>query len=739
MTDQQESRVIGMQRSDIDEDEISLDDLLDVVIGARWLIGVIAAAFLFFGIAYALIATPIYQADSLLQVEAEKSGLGALEITELLEGDASTTAEIELLRSRMVLGTAVDNLRLDIQATPHYFPIIGEAIARRHDGNGAAGAWFGMDSYAWGGELLTIDTLEVPLAYLGEPLILVAGQGGAYTLENEDGDTLLRGKVGESVVSGTGNAVFSMFVPELIANEGTNFTITRSTRLKVIEDLQKNLSVSEKGKNSGVLSIALTGPDPQDVRKVVNEIANIYVRKNVERKSAEAEKTLEFLDEQLPDIKQRMEAAEVALNNYRLEMGSIDLPLETQALLEQVVTAEEELLQLEQERDGLIQRFTVEHPMIVALDDQIQRVRRIVEGLNTSIQKLPDTQQEVLRLHRDVQVSTELYTALLHNAQELRVVKAGTVGNVRVVDYAETPYKPIKPKKSMIVLLSLMLGLFAGLVAAFVRKALTGGVEDPDLIEQAVGIPVYAVVTHSGKQDKLEREIKAGATSHKVLAEWDQNDVAIEAIRNLRTALHFGMLDVINNIIMITGPAPGIGKSFVSVNLAAILASADKKVLLIDGDLRLGHLHESFGFNKENGVTEFVSGAVKIGDIIKRTTVQNVDLITTGKKPPNPAELLLHTRFVNLLKVLSKQYDHVIIDSAPILAVTDAGIIGQMAGATLMVLKAGEHPMREIELAVKRMRQSKVNLRGLVVNDLRVTSRKYGAGKYNYQYAYDNK
>jgi len=181
---------------------------------------------------------------------------------------------------------------------------------------------------------------------------------------------------------------------------------------------------------------------------------------------------------------------------------------------------------------------------------------------------------------------------------------------------------------------------------------------------------------------------------------------------------------------MIAGPSPSVGKSFVSVNLAAVLSSNDKKVLLIDGDIRRGHLHEYLGIERKNGLSDFVAGEIPIGEAMHQTVVPGLTLIPTGTIPPNPSELLLHQRFANCLSVLTPRYDHIIIDSPPILAVTDAAI------ATLMVLKSGEHPMREIEQAVKRLQQSDVNLRGILFNDIRTESRRYGPGKYNYQYVY---
>jgi tyrosine-protein kinase Etk/Wzc len=510
----------------------------------------------------------------------------------------------------------------------------------------------------------------------------------------------------------------------------------RQPRLTAIQLLQGRLNVSERGDWSGILSVSVEGEDPESVQQQVNEIANVYVRQNVERKSAEAQQTLEFLDEQLPIVRQTMEAAELALNSYRLEKGSIDLPLETQTILQTIVSVESQVNALQQEREKVTLAFTEVHPTIIALDRQIERLSGELRQLNEQVRELPSTQQEVLRLIRDVEVNTALYTSLLDTAQELRVVKAGTIGNVRVIDYAVKPAYPFKPSKARIMLFSLLLGLFAGVGTAFARKALKAGVEDPDLIEKQVNIPVYATISHSKRQDRIYRDLKSKNAKRAILAVDSPNDPSIESLRNLRTALHFGMMDVKNNCIMIAGPSPTVGKSFVSVNLAAVLTSSDKKVLLIDGDLRRGHLHEYLGIERKNGLSEFISGDIPIGQALRQTPIRGLTLIPTGAIPPNPAELLLHKRFANCLSVLTPRYDHIIIDSPPILAVTDASIIGQMVGGTLMVLKAGAHPMREIELAVKRLKQADVNLRGILFNDINVQSQRYGAGKYSYQYTY---
>ena len=709
--------------TDIDEDEIDLGDLLGVLIENRWLIIGITLVALLIGTYRAFTAVPIYEADGLLQVEEKKSGLGDLDLIGLLGGgDVPISAEIEILRSRSVLGAVVDNLQLDIYAEPD-LSVIGAALARRAPANERP--------------MIKVDTLELPDYMLGQSLTLVALGLKKYELLDETGKSLLHGTVGETAaMTLPGGQSITLFVSLLQGELDQAFILVRELRIDSLQSLQARMSVSERGDWSGILAIRVEGTDPDSVRRQVNEIANVYVRQNVERKSAEAKQTLDFLGEQLPVVRQDVETAELALNTYRLEKGSIDLPLETQTILQTIVSVEGQYNALQQQREKTTLAFTSNHPMVIGLDRQIDRLNAELAELSEQVRDLPTTQQEVLRLIRDVEVNTVLYTSLLNTAQELRVVKAGTVGNVRIIDYAVKPSWPIAPRKSRILLLSLLLGGFMGVAAAFAKKALKAGVDDPDLIEKHINIPVYATIAHSKNQDRIYKKLESHEAKRAILAIDNPDDPAIESLRNLRTALHFGMMDVKNNCIMIAGPSPTVGKSFVSVNLAAVLTSNDKKVLLIDGDMRRGHLHKYLGIKRENGLSDFISGEIPIGRALHQTTIKGLTLIPSGKIPPNPSELLLHKRFTNCMSVLTPRYDHIIIDSPPILAVTDATIIGQMAGGTLMVLRAGEHPMREIEQAVKRLQQAGVNVRGLLFNDVNVQSRRYGAGKYSYQYSY---
>ena len=720
------------QGFDQSEDEIDLSELIGTLIEAKWLISIIAGVFLVAGVFYALVATPIYQADAVLQIEEKSGGMPGLgDLSDMLTTDALAATEIEIIKSRNIIGKAVDKLNLTINAQPDYLPIIGAAIARRYSG---AEVSSGMGSYAWGGERIQLQRLVLP-SYLSKGVVLTAGEGQQYTLTDIDGEALLTGSVGE-VASTNGVEVF---VSELVAREGAEFNLSQSSRIEAINDLQEEIKVSEKGKKTGILRISLDGEDPALISRIIDSVANLYLRQNVERMSEEAESGLKFLQRQLPLIKDEMEAAEIELNSYRMSKSSVDLTLEAQSLLDRIITIEAQLAELEVKRADISKKYTDVHPIMITLVNHEAKLKEQLEKINSRAHGLPKTQQEILRLSRDVEVATTIYTQLLNKVQELKVAKAGTVGNVRIIDTALTAEKPIKPKKAMIVLLSLVLGIFLGIAVAFVRRAMNKGVEDPDSIEKNIGIPVYANIPLSIKQALLDKDVAAGKAKHTILCEHDPKDQAIEGLRSLRTNLHFALLEAKNNIVMITGPAPGVGKSFVSTNFAHTIAQSEQRVLLIDADMRKGHINKEYDMTRSPGLSELITGEVDIKSAVRNTGFENVDVLTTGNMPPNPSELLMHENFEKYLGEFSKDYDLVLIDTPPLLAVTDAAVIGRLCGTTFVLLRYGVHSMAEIHAVTKRLRQNSIEPRGFVFNALqpRKGYGKYGYGKYgNYNYEY---
>jgi len=739
----QQSPVVNVQ--DDNNEEIDLLGLFGTLIDHRWLIAVITGAFMVVGVAYAILATPIYQANALLQVEPKKNDLlGFSDVSSMLGKESPSATEIELIKSRTVIGKTVDNLKLDIVVEPNYFPIIGEFVARRFKNkhpNSVASPTFGMSRFHWGGESLKVFQLELPKSLIGKELTLTVGENGNFTLQDEDGNTLASSKVGQVF----DQAGVKVQIEDMRANPGARFTIIRNSRLTSILDYQEVLDVVERGKESGIIGLALESADASQAVKILNKIAEFYVQQNIQRTSAEAAQSLEFLREQLPQVRKDLEKAGNALNEYQIRSKSVDISLETKAILDQIVALDTSISELKLQQAEMDRKFTRQHPAYRALLNQIAELSEKQKGLASKVEGLPATQQELLSLTRDVEVGTAIYTQLLNKSQELDVMRAGTVGNVRLIDTADVNIdKPVKPRKIFIVIFATLLGGILSIALVLVRKVLNRGVESPDAIEQ-LGLPVYASIPFSALQKAEEEKfVRPGGRSNNassLLAVSHPTDLAVEALRSLRTSLHFAMLEVKNNRLMISGPSPKVGKTFVSANLAAVIAQAGQRVLLIDVDMRKGYLHKILEVSDNNGLSDILAKRCDVKSAIHKTCVDGFDFVSRGKIPPNPSELLMHSNFTDLLEQVSDLYDLVILDTPPILAVTDAAIVGRQSGTSLIVTRFGLNPAREIHLTVNRFAQNGIDIKGAIFNGVeKRASAKYGYntyGYYHYEYASD--
>ncbi|WP_010605766.1 polysaccharide biosynthesis tyrosine autokinase [Pseudoalteromonas maricaloris] len=736
--------LISNQKSSKEEtQEIDLMALVGALLDAKFFIAGITALFMLLGIAYAIFSTPIYQATAMVQVE-EKGGSvpGFDDMSGMFESTSAAVTEIELLKSRSVIGEAVDTLNLDTVVEPKLFPLFGSRSFRKFVAQSegeVAEPSLGASSYAWGGEQVEIHRFKVPSSAIGEEFVLQTRAEESFALLTSDGDEVLAGKVGEEVKQGQ----FELTIKTLIARPETEFSIVKRNRLQTILDLQSAISASEKGKDSGIINLALQSASPEYAEKVLDKVAGIYVRRNVERNSAEAQQSLEFLEVQLPEVKRNLERAEKAFNDYQIRQESIDISLETQGVLEQIVKLETKLQELELKRLELGRKFKREHPSYRGVVEQIDTVKRQRNELAGEVQGLPETQRELLRLKRDVEVNNEIYTLLLGKTQELDIVRAGTVGNVRIVDYAEVnTTQPVKPQKALIVVMATMLGGMLAVAIVLVQKALHKGIEDPAEIE-ALGLPVYASVPFSEYQVKLTGFAKARkgkvAKAKSILAMDNPADLSVEALRSLRTSLHFAMLEAKNNVIAISGPSPGVGKSFITVNLATVLAQSGKRILVIDADMRKGYLQTQFGMKWDDGLSDYLSGRLNLAQVIKPSQVEGLQVMTRGQIPPNPSELLMHENFSKLIGEVSKMYDLVIVDTPPILAVTDPAIVSAHAGTTLLVTRFGQNHAKELEITRNRFEQNGIDVKGVVFNGVvRKSTNAYGYyGYYNYEYKSD--
>lgn len=706
-----------------ESDEIDIGRLIGELIDHRKLIISITALFTLAAILYAVLSTPVYQANALIQVEQKQGNAILNSLSQVLpDAQPQSAPEIALLQSRMILGKTVDDLNLQIQAREKHLPLIGRGLARlSKDKEGE----------------ISISSLYLPPDGSDVPEIeLVVKDNNHYTINT--GSDSFTGTVGELFEKNK----IKIKVDKIDAEPGTTFRVRYLTKLKAITDLQDRFSVSDQGKDTGMLNLSLTGEDPDLIAKILDDISNNYLAQNIARQAAQDAKSLEFLNKQLPQVRTDLDSAEGKLNEYRKQKDSVDLSLEAKSVLDQIVNVDNQLNELTFRESEISQLYTKEHPTYKALMEKQKTLQEEKGRLNKKISSMPATQQEVLRLSRDVESGRAVYMQLLNRQQELNIAKSSAIGNVRIIDEAVTQPIPVKPKKVLTVLIGFILGAIISIGAVLIQIFLRRGIESPEQLEE-LGINVYATIPVSEylskKRVKGIKQSKLDGSEVFLILE-NPADIAIEALRGLRTSLHFAMMEARNNVLMISGASPNTGKTFISTNLAAIIAQTGKSVLFIDTDMRKGYVHKLFNSSNENGLSDVLVGKTSPSDAVRKLTDAGFDFIARGMVPPNPAELLMHHRFDSLIKWASANYDLVIIDTPPILAVTDAAIIGNYAGTTLLVACFEENTAKEIEVSIKRFENSGVTVKGCILNGaMKKASNYYGYGYSHYGYQYNEK
>ena len=720
------------------EDDIDIPTLVSTLTDNKWPILFGTLAFFIVSVAYVLLATPQYEANAVVQVESRPPTVPGLNQPTTAPAppivDAPAATETQLLTSRRVLGEAIERLDLDTVVEPVRMPLIGETMARMqqrlHPGE-VASPWFGLDSYAWGGEQVDVGSFEVPEQLVGIPLQLIAGERGKYKLLDPDGNLMLEGRVGQKATNGRG---LTLEVERLAANPGTRFEMTRLNTMALMTKLKKDITVSEQGRNSGIINLTYPHPDALRAKQVLDQITQAYVRQNVARNSAEAAKRLQFVTEQLPKVRRELADAQARLNTFQSRTRTMDVGVSNKALLDQTVALDQSIQQLQVQRADIASRYTPEHPVYQSLMRQIGQFEAKKNQIMGQIGNLPDTQQGLFRLNRDVEVINQTYANLLDQAQQLNIAAASAVGNARVIDPADVNMdSPSWPKPLIVIGAGTLIGAMFMVAFVLTRQMFRRGVEDPVDIE-LLGLPVYASIPFSAKGKQIVAQPGTAARrdgKQRLLAFRSPSDLAMEALRTLRTSLHFARFEMKNNMLMIAAPSPGVGKSFVCANLAVTMAQAGQRVLLVDADMRRGTLHLALGTRADGGLSELISGRIdEIQAVRKVGGTENLSFISRGTIPPNPSELLMHPRFTSLLDKLAQQYDIVVIDTPPVLAVTDAAVIGHQTGTCLMVVRFGLNQQREIALAKQRLEQNGVEVRGAIFNAVQ----KRGSGQYAYTY-----
>ncbi|EMD1491301.1 tyrosine protein kinase [Acinetobacter baumannii] len=714
------------------EDTIDLKELFFSLIAQWKLIALCVILSVVCALLYLRVTPDTYSVDALVQVEDSKGASAALlgDLSQMIEQKSPAQAEIEILKSRLVLGSVIKDLHLNIQVSS-----TENTLTHRLLSDADYKTEYTTKSVIFKDGLKSFDIrqFEIPAYYLDKNLLLDFDKQSLRLTDPVTEEVILTVPLNQvnHVAGPHGLWKVAIFTKDQF---DATYNIKSLSLPIAVNAISANYAVAERGKLTGVLGLNYQGQDKEHITKVLNAILATYSAQNIERRSAESAQTLKFLDEQLPDLKKQLDDAERQFNKFRQQYNTVDVTKESELYLTQSITLETKKAELEQKQAEMAAKYTAEHPAMREINGQLAAINKQIGELNSTLKQLPDVQRQYLQLYREVEVKTQLYTALLNSYQQLRIAKAGEIGNVRIVDTAVEPVEPIKPKKLLVLILSVFVGGFIGALIALLRNMLRTGIKDSGQIENEMDLPVYATVPRSPIQESRIKILKK-KKSIPILAVKNSDDIAIESLRSIRTAIHFALANVKNNIIMIAGPSPEVGKSFISTNLATIFAQGNKRVLLIDADMRRGYMHKYFDVDVKPGLSELLSGQADLQKVLHKTQVANLDVITRGKSPTNPSEILSSNQFKELLEQLQSQYDHIIIDTPPVLAVTDGIIISQYTGVNLIVARYAKSQMKELELTVNRFEQAGVKVNGFILNDIQRASAGYGYG-YNYAYAY---
>jgi tyrosine-protein kinase Etk/Wzc len=748
-------------RAAVDDHQFSPRDMLNLMRDHVWDILAITVVAVVLALVYVLLATPLYSADVLVRVDAPApNALGIVAQNQEAPQPGAVTAgntELEVMQSRSVFEPVVQRYNFDITVTPRTFPFLGALASKFATEGQPSRPWFGLDSFAWGGEDVQVAALQVPRALEEESLKLIPLADDRYELLGPSGKLLLTGEVGQPAAADG----ISMMVTRLVARPGTEFSVVRWNPLDAVIRLQRDVKVTSKGKDTGVVQLSYIDRDPSKAADVANALAQQYIASAVVNRQRDDSKTLDFINQELPRVRADLARAEEALTAYQLSSQSIAPTTEAQTYLQGGIAFQQQIATLQNQRTQLLQKYTPDSSWVRNIDTQLQQLNAHKADFNARFADMPASERKSADLRRDKEVAQSVYMEMVNKAEQLQVRRASTTGGAHIVDDALRPHRPVKPNRLLVVSAATGLGLFLGAFFVFIRRHVMAGVTDPLFVEHRLSVPVFGEVLFSQPQAKLEQEIalelrkvrsrkgsalvavqaasqapsgntagipQLAGSRTRVLADRYRHDVSVEALRAVRTALNRDIVHAPNNVVMFTGPTPFAGKSFVAANMAVLQAEIGSRVLLIDADMRRGHLASYFNQSNGGGLSEVLAGQVQPAEVIRQAGVDGLSFMSCGNYPLNPAELLMKRHFKELLNHLGEQFDLVIVDTPPFLAVTDAAIIASEAGATVLVLRSGMQSEAEITETVKKLQRADARLFGAVFNAIprRASNRNYG-------------
>lgn len=724
---------------------------------------------LFIGLGYAYISIipPTYKVSATVLIKDDKKSLGGsseiLDELSLLGGNKNVENEIEMLRSRNLIRNVVQKLNL----TTTYWKE-GKVIDQE-----------------------LFQNLPITAKLFGSPrnkdinFFIQTMKKDEYRLYNEDETLMGSFNYDEIVIVPSGRLRVSK-------NKDVQYSqkikLIIKPEAKVIEELIGNLSVELLNPKSTVIKLGQETNIPEQGVAIMTKQLEEYTYGSLTDKGEEAGKMLKFIEERLNILVNELEKVEEKVENYRtsnnltdlsseatlflenaktsdIQFNEVDVRLKSISSLEEILSREKvgelpnsafmiddpalvgtlsKLTELELEKSKLANVLQPDNPSFILLNKQIIQIRqsileriknkkkeliivknniseqsRKIEGI---IKKIPQKEREYVAIKRQASIKESLYLLLLKKQEETAISYASTVTDTRIVDEPEVSFEPIKPKKGVVMALCGILGMILPIVLLALKDYLTTTVQSKEDISTIAGLKTF------GEIGEVTDKIKKGT-----LINLKGRSFVSEQIRMIRSNLQFILdeNDASCKTILFTSSISGEGKSFVSANIAASLGLLDKKVIALELDLRKPKLHDYLGVENTKGITNYIVQNAKLSEVVQKTSSPNLDIITSGPLPPNPSELLNRNAVATLFNELKKQYDYIIVDTAPMNLVTDATLLAKFIDACIYIVRSEKTP-KQFMNNVKEISKSGVYKSFYVVlNGINYRKNKeYGYGYY---------
>lgn len=667
---------------------------------------------------------PVYQTSALLKMSTPQSSSSGM-LAKLGGGsgeDSGINTQEALIRTRYILEPVIIKNHLNIQVSPHYFPVIGEIKANRYEGSSLAKPFLGLASYAWGGENIEVDQFEVPSNLENKSFLLVADNGPTYKLYSPEGNLMLVGKVGELYeING-----IKLRIKTLIANPKTNFDLRVSTPIFLIDSLSRriktvNIYGNDPMGNTGIFQVNFTDTIPERAMKTLNSIVAYIVEKNKIEKNEETQRSINFLNQKFPEVKSNLEKTENSLNKFHSQNIVLTMGTRGASLVQKMNMTEQLIAKLKTEQEELLQIYTDKHPLVITNIKKQEELSKQLERIKSEVSKFPMKNQQEIDLVREMKVKNSLYINVINDQAKLEFAKSRITSDIKIISDAMPPSR-LPTHKGLLTIAGFLVGAFLASLLIIVKNALSHAIQTVEQIEENFNVPIQAIIPFSKKQKEMEKihaklleKGELPKTRSLILAKEEPEDLAVENFRSLRISLEIMHSIIDNKVIAVMGSVSNIGRSFVSLNLAQVMADSGKRTLLIDADIRRGRVHTAFNQQNSNGLSEYLEGKCNFDKILRKDQ-QNLYFISCGKYSNHPLMLLQSEMFKNFIAKVKSEFDQVIIDTPAILPVSDSLLIAKYCDTKLLVVSAGIDTIKDVKEAIKKAKVHEVLLNGIILN-----------------------